>query len=59
MLTGGGFTTIETDTDKFKMLGSARARLGYVVWPSVLVYGTGGLGWTRLVQQMTSHSMDP
>ena len=38
----------ETFTDKFDMLGSARARLGYLVRPNVLLYGTGGLGWTRV-----------
>ena len=37
-------------TDKFDLLGSARARLGYLVWPNVLLYGTGGLAWTRLVR---------
>jgi outer membrane immunogenic protein len=47
-------TAFETDTDKFKILGSARARLGYLVWPNVLFYGTGGLGWTRLVQESVS-----
>ena len=40
------------------MLGSARARLGYLVWPSVLVYGTGGLAWTRLVQTEESVTTD-
>jgi outer membrane immunogenic protein len=39
-----------TRTDKFDLLGSARARLGYLVWPDVLLYGTGGLAWTRFVQ---------
>ena len=52
VLTDGIDTEIETDTDKFKLLGSARARLGYLVWPNVLFYGTGGLGWTQLVQQI-------
>jgi len=33
-------------TDKFDWLGSARARLGYLVSPNVMLYGTGGLGWT-------------
>jgi opacity protein-like surface antigen len=39
-----------TQTDKFELLGSARARLGYLIWPDVLLYGTGGLAWTRFVQ---------
>jgi outer membrane immunogenic protein len=51
VLTDGVDTAIEKDTDKFKLLGSARARLGYLVLPNVLLYGTGGLGWTELVQQ--------
>jgi opacity protein-like surface antigen len=45
----GGTRTV-TRTDKFDLLGSARARLGYLMWPNVLLYGTGGLAWTRLVQ---------
>jgi opacity protein-like surface antigen len=46
--TGGGVSQA-TQTDKFDPLGSARARLGYLVTPGVLLYGTGGLGWTRQV----------
>jgi opacity protein-like surface antigen len=40
-----------TVTDKFDLLGSARVRLGYLAWPNVLLYGTGGLAWTRLVRE--------
>src|SRR5262249_24068019 len=36
-------TTTVTQTDKFDYLGSARGRLGYLVTPNVLLYGTGGL----------------
>jgi outer membrane immunogenic protein len=43
-----------TQTDKFDLLGSGRARLGYLVWPNALLYGTGGLAWTRLDQTMTT-----
>jgi opacity protein-like surface antigen len=42
-----------SETDKFEMLGSARARVGYLITPTILLYGTGGLGWTRLVQSPT------
>jgi outer membrane immunogenic protein len=53
-----GITTLGTlavtQTDKFELLGSGRARLGYLVWPGVLLYGTGGLGWTHLEQTLTS-----
>jgi opacity protein-like surface antigen len=47
------FAQADTETDKFDMLGSARARLGYLPWPNALLYGTGGLAWTRLVQSST------
>jgi outer membrane immunogenic protein len=49
----GSGTDAVTITDKFNMLGSGRARLGYVAWPSVLLYGTGGLAWTRFEQTTT------
>ncbi|HEY6258139.1 MAG TPA: hypothetical protein VIY51_20350 [Xanthobacteraceae bacterium] len=45
-------TRTVTQTDSFEMLGSARARLGYLFWPDVLFYGTGGLAWTRMVQTL-------
>jgi opacity protein-like surface antigen len=38
-----------SQTDKFDRLGSARARIGYLVTPSLLLYATGGPGWARLV----------
>jgi len=47
-----------TQTDKFDLLGSTRARFGYLVWPNALLYGTGGLGWTRLDQTTTSVNGD-
>jgi outer membrane immunogenic protein len=47
-----------TQTDKFDLLGSGRARLGYLVWPNTLLYGTGGLAWTRLDQTMTTLNSD-
>jgi outer membrane immunogenic protein len=43
-------TNAATRTDKFEMLASARARLGFLAWPNTLFYGTGGLAWTRFVQ---------
>jgi outer membrane immunogenic protein len=45
----GGVTSQATQTDKFDSLGSARARVGYLVTPAVLLSGTGGLAWSRLV----------
>ncbi|WP_442882087.1 outer membrane protein, partial [Devosia sp.] len=32
---------------RFEWLGSARARLGYLATPDILLYGTGGLAWTH------------
>jgi opacity protein-like surface antigen len=46
----GGDTETHSRTDKFDLLGSARTRIGFLPWPNLLVYGTGGLAWTRLVQ---------
>jgi opacity protein-like surface antigen len=45
-------------TDKFDSLGSVRARLGYLVRPDLLLYGTGGLAWTRLEQTVTNVSLN-
>ena len=58
-----GFDTIGrpvmgAQTDKFDLLGSGRARLGYLVWPNVLLYGTGGLAWTRFEQTTTMVNSD-
>jgi opacity protein-like surface antigen len=36
-------------SDNFDLLASARARLGTLVWGNTLLYGTGGLAWTRFV----------
>ena len=36
-----------TQNDKLDPVGSVRARLGYLVRPDVLLYGTGGLAWTQ------------
>jgi opacity protein-like surface antigen len=43
-----------TQTDRFDLLGSARARVGYLPVSNVLLYGTGGLAWTRFDQTTTS-----
>jgi opacity protein-like surface antigen len=57
-IVGGGVRDTQTQTDKFDLLGSGRARLGYLVWPSTLLYGTGGLAWTRLEQTVTNVNSD-
>ncbi len=36
-------------SDNIDLLASARARLGTLVWGNTLIYGTGGLAWTRFV----------
>ena len=36
----------------FHLLGSARARIGWLAWPGLL-YGTGGLAWTRFEQSIS------
>jgi outer membrane immunogenic protein len=42
--------------DKFDLLASARARIGFLMMPNWLLYGTGGLGWTRLTQDFSTTS---
>jgi opacity protein-like surface antigen len=34
-------------SDDFDVLASARARVGTLFWGNTLIYGTGGLAWTR------------
>lgn len=48
----GTLTGTASLRDKFDMIGSGRVRLGYLPWPNVLVYGTGGLAWARLDQTL-------
>jgi opacity protein-like surface antigen len=51
---GGGGAISGARTEKFDLLGSARARLGYLVRPDLLLYGSGGLAWTRLEHTVTN-----
>ena len=46
-------TNTASQSDSFDLLGSARARLGGLVSPNLLFYGTGGLAWTRFVTNTT------
>jgi outer membrane immunogenic protein len=48
-----------TKAVKLDLLGSARARLGYLVSPDVLLYGTGGLAWTHYQQTISSFRDNP
>jgi opacity protein-like surface antigen len=43
---------IVTQSENFHLLGSARARIGLLAWPNLLLYGTGGLAWTRFEQSI-------
>jgi outer membrane immunogenic protein len=44
-----GAPTSETVTDKLTWFGSVRGRVGYTVTPTMLLYGTGGLGYGDVV----------
>ena len=44
---------ITTLSENFHLLGSARARVGWLAWPGLLLYGTGGLAWTRFEQSIS------
>ena len=44
---------IVSQSENFHLLGSARARIGYVAWPNLLLYGTGGLAWTLFEQSIS------
>ena len=46
-------TNSAAQSENFKLLGSARARIGWLVSPGLLLYGTGGLGWTRVDQSIS------
>src|SRR5262249_37602091 len=46
---GASNTAVASRSETFNLLGSARARLGYLVTPNILLYGTGGLAWTQFV----------
>jgi outer membrane immunogenic protein len=43
--TAPGVNIAATAESKLDELGSARARLGYLIFPNWLLYGTTGLGW--------------
>lgn len=43
----------DSTTVRIKEDASLRARLGYVLFPSVLLYGTGGVAWQKMSATMT------
>jgi opacity protein-like surface antigen len=53
-----GLAVTGARTDKFDLLGSARARLGYLVSPDLWLYGTGGLAWTRFEQTVMNQNLN-
>ncbi len=44
----GGLTITDIEGDDVKLLGTARARLGFTPFAGLLLYGTGGLAWERV-----------
>ena len=48
-----------TMDEKVEVLGSVRARLGWLPTDNVLVYGTAGLGWERLGRTTTTSTVRP
>jgi outer membrane immunogenic protein len=40
-------------SENFHLLSSARARIGWLAWPGLLLYGTGGFAWTRFEQSIS------
>jgi len=40
-------TAFFTQDFKIEELASARGRLGYLIWPNLLAYGTAGIGWAH------------
>ena len=46
-------TAIQTLETRLRDLGSVRAKLGFVPWDSVLIYGTGGLSWAQVDEALT------
>jgi outer membrane immunogenic protein len=47
---GNGTTETFRFSDRVKYLGTARGRLGWLPTDNILLYGTAGLAWERLVQ---------
>ncbi len=58
---GGGLCTVAQNRvvqDKFEMLGTVRARVGFLAIPNLLFYGTGGLAWTSFDQRKTTSATE-
>ena len=42
-----GTTTAQSESRKLDYMGTGRARVGFLPWPGILLYGTGGLAWAQ------------
>jgi outer membrane immunogenic protein len=47
-------TSTASHTDSVQWLGTVRGRLGYPVWPGLIIYGTGGLAYGRISASLTA-----
>jgi opacity protein-like surface antigen len=52
-----GRPNLFTSNDKIDQLASARFRLGYLIFPNWLLYGTAGIGWGH--DELTTTSLNP
>lgn len=43
-----------TQNDGLRWFGTVRGRLGYAIWPTVMVYGTGGLAYGRVNESVAA-----
>jgi outer membrane immunogenic protein len=56
---GVAFTDSEALETRIRDLGTARAKLGFTPWDSILIYGTGGLAWGQVNETFTPNSTSP
>jgi len=42
--------------DRLDWFGTVRGRVGYAIWPTVMLYGTGGLAYGRLSESVSASS---
>jgi outer membrane immunogenic protein len=58
-LTGSGLVTSFqsiSHNDSLLWFGTVRGRIGYAIWPTIMVYGTGGLAYGRLNESVSASS---
>jgi outer membrane immunogenic protein len=53
------FISTDRETDTFKYLGTARARVGIAAMQNILFYGTGGLAWSQFQREYVSIFAQP